>query len=162
MNIPIGKVEAEHIPFSESEPFAKVGQLMKSNFNGYLVATAEGFSGLEEGLLMISDASIIGAVFDGLRVNKQLYGVSALRLVLNMLKAEQGVFDVNKLSKQQIDLIMAFNEKIKLLKAVDADTLQKLQPKAYDTAIVSKELMVEEGLPESKSKLLKRFGLGSI
>ncbi len=162
MNIPIGKIEAQHVSFSESAPYEKISQLMKSRFNGYVVATAEGVSGLEEGLLMINNAVIIGAVFDGLRVNKQLYGVSALRLVLNLLKANQGVFDVNRLSKQQIDLIMAFNEKIKLLKIVDNATLSKLQPKAYNPAVVSKELMVEEGSSKSKNNLLNKFGLGSI
>jgi len=162
MNIPIGKVEEQQVPFSESEPFAKIAKLMASGFNGYMVATAEGCSGMEEGLLMISDAAIIGTVFDGLRVNKQLYGVSALRLVLNLLKAGRGVFDLNRLSKQQIDLIMAFNEKIKLTKPVGSETLSKLEPKAYDAGIVSKELVVEETTKESKGKLLKKFGLGSI
>ena len=162
MNIPIGEVEAQHIPFSESEPFSKIAELMKSGFNGYIVATAEGVSGLEEGLLMIRDAAIIGAVFDALRVNKQFHGVSALRLVLNLLKAKKGVYDLNKLSKQQIDLIMAFNEKIKLLKIVDAAILSKLQPKAYNAEIVSKELVIEAGPAESKSNILKKFGLGSI
>ncbi len=162
MNIPVGRVEQEHVSFSEAEPFAKLEQLLKSGFNGYLVATIEGISGLEEGLLMMRESLVVGAVFDALRVKKQVYGVPALRLVFNLLKAQKGVFDLSMLSKQQIDLIMAFNEKIKLPKPIDLDALKRLKPASYRAEVVSKELAVDLGSKDTRYNLLKQFGLGSI
>lgn len=162
MNIPIGNVEEEHLSFSESNPLNKINHLMQSGFDGYVVATIEGISGLEEGLLLLKGKEIVGAVFDALRINKQLYGVPALRLSLNLLKARKGVFDVNRLSRQQIDLIIAFNEKIRLAKPITMPMLPKLLPSKYKPDIVSKELAVDLGVSETKYKLLKRLGLGSI
>ena len=162
MNIPLGKIEEKQLLFSEDQPFLKLKQLLKSGFSGYLVATIEGISGLEEGLVMLRESEIVGAVFDALRIKKQVYGVKGLRLSLNLLKAKKGVFDVNKLSRQQIDLIMAFNDKIGLPKTVNAATLAKLEPAAYRSELVSKELAVDLGAKETKYNLLKKLGLGSI
>jgi len=53
MNIPIGKIEEAQIRFSDKKPLEKTTELMQSGFDGYLVATIEGVSGLEEGLLMV-------------------------------------------------------------------------------------------------------------
>ena len=162
MNIPVGRVEEKHLRFSDTDPFDKLKQLMESEFDGYLVATVEGISGMEEGLLMLRKKLIVGAVFDALRLNKQLYGVEALRLTFNLLKAKKGIFDVNKLSKQQIDLIMAFNEKMRLAKEVDKSMLSKLKPSSYRESLVSKELAVDFNAPDTKHNLLKKLGLGSI
>jgi len=162
MNIPIGAVEKEHLDFAETAPFSLLKQLMGKGFNGYIVATIEGITGLEEGLLMIRENVVVGAVFDALRVNKQTYGVPAIRLVFNLLKAKKGVFDVNKLSKQQIDLIMAFNEKIKLAKDINVSMISKLEPAAYRPEVVSKELALDLKSKDNKYHILKRFGLGSI
>jgi len=162
MNIPIGKIEEAQIRFSDKKPLEKTTELMQSGFDGYLVATIEGVSGLEEGLLMVKGQEVVGVVFDAMRVHKQLHGLNALRLVLHIFKARQGIFDVNRLSRQQIDLIMAFNEKIRLPKAVGLELLSKLAPKAYDSAFVSKELAIDPQATESRGNLLKKMGLGSI
>ena len=114
MNIPVGTIEEQRTAFSKSNPFEKLAGLLKIGFDGYLIATVEGASGLEEGLLLIRGKEITGAVFEALRVNKQLFGTEALRLVFNLLMARKGIFDVNRLSRQQIDLIIAFNAKLVL------------------------------------------------
>ena len=162
MNIPIGKTEAEQKGFDEEKPFERLKSMVDTGFNGYLVATIEGVTGLEEGLLMVREKEIVGAIFDALRVNKQLYGIPALRLVLNLLKAKKGVFDVNGLSKQQIDLIIAFNEKVHLHKPVNMSLLKKLEPEEYRKDLVSKEMAFDLTAEETKQNLLKRMGLGSI
>ncbi len=162
MNIPIGSVEEQQKTFSEEDPFQKAGSLLKSDFSGYLVATIEGISGLEEGLLLIKDSRVVGAAFSALRINKQLYGLTALRLSLNSLKAKKGVFDVNKLSKQQIDLILAFNEKIAIPKPLDQSMLSRLEPEKYRGELVSEELKVDLKGGDTKQKILKGLGLGGI
>ena len=162
MNIPVGEVVEQHKPFSEIAPFKRLEKLLDSDFDGYFVATIEGISGLEEGLLLIKEKKILGAVFDPLRINKQVYGPIALRLVFNLLKAKKGVFDLNKLSRQQIDLIIAFNDRITLLKPVEKQLLSKLEPGSYQGALVSKILELEIKSSSSRHNLLKKLGLGSI
>lgn len=162
MNIPVGTVEERQLLFSEAEPFAKIKGLLQSEFDGYVVATVEGASGLEEGLLLLKGRVVVGAVFDSVRLGKQLYGALGLRLVLNLLKSSNGVFDVNRLSKQQVDLIIAFNEKIRLSKPLDSGMLSKLEPSAYRQDLVSTELSVDLDASDSKHNLLKKFGIGSV
>ena len=162
MNIPVGEVVEQHKNFTEIAPFEKLKQILDSDFDGYFVAVIEGISGLEEGLLLIKEKKIVGAVFDSLRLNKQVYGPLALRLVFNLLKAKKGVFDLNKLSRQQIDLIIAFNDRITLLKPVEKQLLSKLEPNSYQEALVSKILELELESSASRHNLLKKLGLGSI
>lgn len=162
MNIPIGKVVEERQSFSGNDPFAKTESLVKSGFNGYMAATIEGVTGLEEGVLLLRKNMVVGAVFDALRADKQLYGIKALRLVLNLLKSKKGIFDVNMLSKQQIDLIIAFNEKIRLPKELDRQMLSKLKPRSYNGQLVLKELAIDLNARDSRYNLLKKLGLGSI
>lgn len=162
MNIPIGKVETEQKSFVEEKPFDKLKAMVNSGSSGYIVATIEGTTGLEEGLLMVREKEVVGAIFNSLRVNRQLYGVQALRLVLNLFKAKKGVFDVNGLSKQQIDLIIAFNEKVHLSKTIDLALLSKLEPETYRKDLVSEELALDLTAEDTKHNLLKRMGLGSI
>jgi hypothetical protein len=162
MNIPVGEVKLQRKPFSESSPFEAIVGLLKNGFDGYIVATIEGASGLEEGLLLLRGREIIGAVFEALRINKQLSGVESLRLVLNLLKAKKGVFDVNALSRQQIDLIIAFNEKLVLPKPLGESLLLKLEPSSYQPELVSKALEIELEAMDSRHGLLKKIGLGSI
>lgn len=162
MNIPVGTIEEQRKPFFEANPFEKLAGLLKAGFDGYLIATIEGVSGLEEGLLLIRGHEITGAVFEALRINKQLFGSEALRLVFNLLKAKKGVFDVNRLGRQQIDLIIAFNEKLVLSKPLDSALLLKLEPSFYQPALVSKVLEIELESTNSRHGLLKKIGLGSI
>ncbi len=162
MNIPVGTVVEQHKSFSEIVPFKRLEKILESDFNGYFVATIEGISGLEEGLLLIKEKNIVGAVFDSLRLNKQVYGLLALRLMFNLLKAKKGLFDLNSLSKQQIDLIIAFNDCITLSKPVEKQLLSKLEPTSYQENLVSKILELELESSASRHNLLKKLGLGSI
>jgi len=162
MNIPVGKVEESQVSFAEKPPFARIRQLLQSGFEGYMAATIEGASGLEESIILLRGKEIVAAVFDAIRMNKQFYGIDGLKLALNLLKSQKGVFDLCRLSKQQIDLIIAFNEKVALPKPVDAGTLSKLEPAGYSSELVSKELAVDLGASDSKASLLKRLGLSSI
>ncbi len=83
MNIPIGQAVEQCVSFSETEPFGKINGLMQSGFEGYVVATVEGISGLEEGLLMIKGNEVVGAVFDALRLTPlsvhHAYGIPAFK-----------------------------------------------------------------------------------
>lgn len=162
MNIPTGELVEKRVSFEKAAADKKLNQLLNSSFNGYLVATAEGITGIEEAILLLRENEIIGAIFEAISLNKTFYGVEGLRLCLNLLKAKKGVFDVNALTKQQIDLIIAFNDKIELPHAVGIDTFLKLLPATYRGMIVNSLVKGELEGTEEREKILKRFGLGSI
>ncbi len=162
MNIPVGNIVEKRVSFEKTAADKKVTQLLNSNFSGYMVATAEGITGIEEAILLILGREIIGAVFEAISINKTFYGLQGLRLSLNLLKAKKGVFDVNALTKQQIDLIIAFNEKIALLHPVGIDIFLKLLPAVYRPGTVLELLKADLSKTEQREKILKRFGLGSI
>ncbi len=162
MNIPVGKVVEKRQSFEETAPYEMVMALLKAGFNGYVVATIEGPTGIEEALFLIRGKEITGAIFEAGRSSKIFYGLEALQLGLNLLRAEKGVFDVNALTIQQIDLIVAFNDKLELRKPVNKDVFAKLLPSSYHPDATLRKL--KDWLPEAESKenVLKRFGLGSI
>lgn len=162
MNIPVGTVVESQVSFAEKQPFASLKQLLQSGFEGYMAATIEGVSGLEDAIIMLRGKEIVAAVFDAVRANKQFYGIDGLKLSLNLLKGQKGVFDLCRLSKQQIDLIIAFNEKVALPKPIDAGMLSRLEPSAYSAELVSKQLAVDVGASDSRTNLLKKMGLSSI
>jgi len=162
MNLPVGEAVARMVSFDESRADERIAQLLNAGFSGYVVATAEGLAGIEEAVLLIRGNAVIGAIFEAVKSGAIFFGLDALRLSLNLLKAKKGVFDVNALSSQQIDLIIAFNEKVQLLQPVDMQTFGRLLPAEYRPQLVHDVLHGSQGPADDKEKVLKRFGLGSI
>ena len=162
MNIPAGNIVEGNISFEDSAPNEKVVQLLGQAFEGYVVATTEGAAGIEEALFLLKDSEIVGVVFESIKFGKVVYGISALKLSLNLLRAKKGVFDVVGLSKQQIDLAVAFNDKIELKKHLDAALFSNLLPSAYRIDVVLNQFGDETRQTTSKETVLKRFGLDSI
>jgi len=162
MNLPVGDVVEKRVPFDKAAPDEKVSELLGKGFNGYFVATAQGAAGMEEGLLIIRNREIVGAIFEAMAFGKVSFGIIALKLALNAIRAEKGVFDASVLSKQQIDLIIAFNDKVELRKPVDKAMFSRLLPASYRKEVALGA--IKGALPESdpRESVLKRFGLGSI
>lgn len=162
MNIPVGKLVEKRVSFEETMPAEKVPGLMDKGFSGYIAATVEGGSGLEEALLLFREGEAVGACFEAITAGERFFGIAGLRLCLNLLAAGKGVFDVNSLTRQQVDLIIAFNDKVALKKPLERKTFSKLLPASYSPEIVSRVLKGVSGEKDAREKALKRFGLGSI
>ena len=162
MNIPAGEVLEKRVSFQGTDFQQKFSELMKGGFNGYAALTIGGASGIEEGFLVFRESEIVGALFEATKLGKQFFGLAALRLALNVLRAKHGVFDINRLSRQQVDLIIAFNEKIQLPKPVTAQMMPKLLVGEYSGELVNRALSLSQGSEVSREAVLSKFGLGSI
>lgn len=162
MNIPVGEIVEENIALSEVKFEEKLLKLSKEAFTGYLVLTVEGRSGIEEGLLLFKGGLAVGAIYEYVKFKKMFYGDNALEQLLNAVLAEFGVMDIVGLSRQQVDLIIAFNEKVELRKPLSQKEITKIIPKQYQVAVAEKALGKELKKKESKFDVFKKLGLGGL
>jgi len=162
MNIPVGTLKEEGSSLKDTNLPEKLSGLMKESFTGYIALTVEGRSGIEEGLAVLKNGLLVGTIYEYLKFNKSFYGKDALTQFFNSSLAEFGVMDIGQLSKQQVDLIVAFNEKIELEKPVSPQELAKLVPKEYDSKHAEKAVGEELKKKESKFDVFKKLGLGGV
>ena len=162
MNIPVGEIVEENVSLQKTNLGKKLSGLMAKKFSGYVVLTVEGSSGIEEGLALLKGGVLIGGIYEYIGFAKIIYGDRALSQLLNSGLAKFGVMDVGKLSRQQIELIIAFNERIELKKQLSQKELASATPKTYDAGAAGAELGEELKKKESKFDILKRIGLGGV
>lgn len=162
MNIPVGEIVEENVSLKEVNLGKKLSGLMNEEFSGYVVLTVEGRSGIEEGLALLKGGTLVGGIYEYIRFGKIIYGDNALAQLLNSGLAEFGVMDVGKLSKQQIELIIAFNERIELKKKLSQKELSSATPKRYNAGAAETELGEELKKKESRFDILKRIGIGGV
>ncbi|MAG22257.1 MAG: hypothetical protein CL943_03050 [Candidatus Diapherotrites archaeon] len=162
MNIPIGTLVEENISLKGTDIKQKISTLLEQGFTGYLVLTVEGRSGIEEGLLLLKNGLAVGAIYEYVKFAKSFYGDHAFEQLFNSSLAEFGVMDIGSLSKQQVELIIAFNEKIEFKKALEPKELEKLVPKKFDADVAEKALGKKFKKKESKFDVFKKLGLGGV
>ncbi len=152
MNLPAGKTIENRKKLSETNILEILTNLFKETFTGYLVITTEGKNGISEGLLLFQKGSLKGAIFQNINEEKDVLGEEALTKILNSFASQQGIIDVNELSKQQAELVIAFEEKMQLSKEYSLQELKRKIPKKYEQAS-------EETKEETKLDILKKLGL---
>ncbi|MFH1240597.1 MAG: DUF2226 domain-containing protein [Candidatus Diapherotrites archaeon] len=162
MNLPVGNVLKEGVNLKDVKFSNIISTLMKEHFTGYIVLTVEGYSGIEEGLILFRKGIIIGSIFDYSKFQVTVYGGSALEQSFNSSNVHFGVFDICALSTQQVDLVTAFNEKIKLEITVTAKNLNKLIPNKYEVKYAKKVLADALKREETKFDVFRKLGLSGI
>lgn len=162
MNIPVGKIVASGLLLKDFDFLGTASKLCQGGFSGYLVLTSDGHAGLEEGLLMFRSGEIIGCVFEFLKFPESFFALDALKLLLNSSKSRFGIVDIVELSKQQAELVVAFNDKMGFEESFQAKGLTSLVPSNYEKRLV--ELFVGEKLrsKESRFDVLKKIGLKGL
>ncbi|HLD58644.1 MAG TPA: DUF2226 domain-containing protein [archaeon] len=162
MDLPFGELMEKNLLLKQSNIREKIVSLLEKQFSGYLVLTVEGISGFEEGAILVHQNNVIGAVFDYLRFDKKLFGEEALPHFFNACRAERGIFDIIALSKQQIELIIAFNEKIELRTRLSSKEMAKAIPEKFNPALAEKFLGSQLFRKESKLDVFKKIGLAEF
>ncbi len=148
MNFPVGGMLAKG-----SLPFDFMGlaqQLAERNFNGYLVQTVKSDL-IEEGVLFFREGTIVACVAECLGSKKVVKGDEASSYFFNQTKGN-GFFHVVELAKSQVDLVIAFDEKL-LLSKIDLKDIPKLIPIAFEP-----KFSIEKG----DSFSLENYGLGEL
>lgn len=162
MNLPVGKTIESGVGLKEFNLPRNLGLLADKLFSGYVALMIEGFSGLEEGVLLYKKGLLTASGYEYCKYGITVYGNSALQQTLNAGAAEHGVVDVVALSVQQSDLVTAFNDKLKLGRELTKKEAVKLSPKQYTTKYAEQVLSTVLMKEETKHTLLKRLGLGGV
>lgn len=161
LNFPVGDLVQKLVPVSDFG-LNRVLELQKGAFSGYAVATIEGVTGIEEGVLFFLDGKVVGSAYTLDNADIVSFGNVALPLFFNCLAAPFGVVDVVSLSRQQIELILALEEKIQAEESRQG--LRSLWNSKYDSSKVSKLLPSKSGRSEGqpKTELIESLGIGDI
>lgn len=164
MNLPSGPIIQQGLSLSSLDFKNKLKELMQEQFSGFIALMIEGFDGAEEGVLFFKKGLIIASAFEYLKFDVAVIGDFALAQCLNAAGAEFGVLDIVSLTTLQVDMAIAFDEKLKLSKPVDRKDLEKLSISAFETSFAEKTLAEAiKGRKEGgKEEVFKRFGLSRI
>ena len=112
-------------------PFDLVGtikSLQDKSFNGYIILAVRG-SFIEEGVLFLRDGVITACVVECMGAEKMFKGDDALSYFANESKGT-GFSQVVSLSRSQVDLVLAFDEKL-LVGKIDLKDIPKLIPSDF-------------------------------
>lgn len=162
MNLPVGELLEHGVSLEQADFKKKAFSLMDSRFSGYIALTIEGSHGLEEAILLFRQGVPAGAFYTYFQHSLTIFGLEALKHCMNASKAQFGVLDVNKLSGQQVELVLAFNDKVAFEKKTAKRDIERLVPKKFDSSLEKQaaEHAVETG--ERKESVFEKFGLAEI
>lgn len=157
-NIPIGTVVSQGNSLSP-EITKEVSKFMESKDSGYFAITTQGLYGIEEGVLIIDSGQVAGAHYDYMAFNKEYFAGEAVKRVLNSFLASKGVYDLYKLTTQQLELLKIFNEQVLLLEKLSDRSLEGMFPINF-----SHDFEKQEATPGEldRTGVLKKRGLEEI
>jgi hypothetical protein len=149
LNFPVGEVvDKGNVPFDFIQ---KVQELLSKSFNGYLVISVRGHF-VEEGALFFKGGEIIACAVECLAAERTLKGNEALEFFYNQTKG-RGFFHLVGLTRSQVDLVTAFDEKL-LVNKIDLKELPKTLPLVFSVKfeknIGEKSALDAYGLSELK------------
>src|SRR3989338_7605682 len=162
MNLPVGEVISRGLNLREMDLKRLLEGFFEKGFSGYIVATIEGYDGLEEGVLIFKEGGMVSALYDYDLHGLTVFGDAAVPHVFNSFAAEYVVADIVSLSNQQVELVTAFNDKSKLTKPVGRGDVGRLIPKIYSNEFAKSTLKELVKKDESKSELFKKLGLTGL
>lgn len=165
MNLPVSDIVMLGKKTMELDYKKEIGVLMDKQFTGYFVVTVDGFDGIEEGVLVLRNGLAYACIYEILNYGATVFGDAAAKHVFNAFVNPKGIIDVCGLSNQQVDLIGAFNDKLKFQKPLAKKDLSRLFASKHNSEF-SKEILSEivsaQEKEAPKESVLKRFGLGSL
>lgn len=162
MNLPSGVSRVVGKSVKSFDPRKDLDDLAAANFTGYTVETLFGEHGIEESALLFRQGQGLGAVYEYYGLKQTLNGDDALVHVVNAFQSDLGVMDLVDLSVQQIDLVFAFNPKLKFAKPVVKGQFRALAKDSFDASLGKRLGPAADAGASSKESLFKRFGLVGI
>ncbi|MCR4335466.1 MAG: hypothetical protein NUV57_02925 [archaeon] len=162
MNLPVGEIISQGVNFNEVDSKRLVQSLFEKNFSGYLIVAAEGYDGLEEGMLLFKQGSLVGAYCEYDLHGITIFGDDSIIHVFNSFAASFVIGDLVSLSNQQVDLVTAFNDKAKLDSPISKENISKLVPKVYSKELVESILSAVVHEKDNRKDVFKKLGLSGL
>ena len=127
MNFPVGPVRQKGaMPFDVT---IVLQELQAKSFNGYIIQSIKS-EYIEEGILFVREGKLIASIVECLTVKQTLKSKDALSQFLNQTKGK-GFFQVVELSRSQVDLVTAFDEKMLFGQEITLKDVTKLIPSTF-------------------------------
>ena len=158
MNIPVGSLVVGKLSSKSIDAKKMLQDLINKSFNGYISITTLEENGFEDGMIVFEDGIIKGASHNFLFKNKSKFGQDALSFILNIFASNYGTIDIFKLTKEQVELILTFNEQIKTQTIKNLSNINNLFKTKYDSSLLG----IKQNDEKSKYDLFKQIGLGNV
>jgi hypothetical protein len=150
MNFPVGKVVSKGaMPLSLVDLLEQCDQ---KKFNGYVIVSVLG-NFVEEGVLFFRVGEVYACCVECMSVKKLIKGDDAFNYFLKQSRGN-GFFHLIELSRSQVDLVTAFDDKLLLVNKIPLKDIPKMIPDVYEPQFV--EEVVESELD------LDTYGLGEL
>lgn len=163
MNLPVGGIVKQGISSKDIRFIDIYRELKKGMLTGYIVLTLDGYDGFEESVLMFRKGEVVGCVYEYLKWGVVLNGEKALPYFMNSVNANFAVYDIYSLTLQQIDLVLAFNEKFKLSKDVINREERKFERRvAFSDDYAKKIIFSLKKEQPNKFDIIKKLDLDSM
>ncbi|MDO8628084.1 MAG: DUF2226 domain-containing protein [Candidatus Diapherotrites archaeon] len=162
MNLPVGNPVEQGTELKNFHLVEKTQKLLQNSFTGYVVGTIDGFDGVEEAIIFMKKGEVIGALHEYSKHVIETYGDAAFKACLNCFGADKGIVDVYELTAQQIDLVIAFNEKFQVSSGIGREGLKAFKVSKYTSELAQEDLKGVSKDSESRYSLLKKLGLGKF
>lgn len=162
MNLPTGTLKIQGQNAHQFDARKELDALSQNNFSGYVILSAFSEIGVDEGAIVYRSGQGIGCVFEYHGISQVVYGDEALQHFFNGLASQFGVIDVVELSLQQVDLVLAFNAKLKLQRPIARGNFKSLVRSSYDAKLAQSLSGEKPAESQSKESLFKKFGLAGI
>jgi len=148
MNFPVGGVTTKgDVPF---DLVVKVQEFLDSRFNGYIILSVKG-TFIEEGALFFKDGVILACVVECLGAEAIVKGTDALPYFFNETRGF-GFFQCVSLTKSQVDLVTAFDEKL-LTNKIDLKDVPRMIPSVFSPRF---------NRVQTQKSALEAYGLGEL
>lgn len=149
MNFPVGPVVMKGAtPYDVT---STIGEFGAKAFNGYIIQTIDAGS-IEEGILFIRDGKLLASVVESLTAKKTLKSMEAFKHFLNQTRG-RGFYQVVELSRSQVDLVTAFDEKMLIGQEIALKDVTKLIPNIFTDKFAT---------GETKQDIFEAHGLGGL
>ncbi|MFH0971878.1 MAG: DUF2226 domain-containing protein [Candidatus Micrarchaeota archaeon] len=158
MNLPAGIIVKTAIDVATIDFSALLKELREKAFNGYIAMTIQGISGMEEGTVVCDNGKIVASFYEYFKYNKQVLGDLAFQRVMNSSAAKHGVVDIFQLTNDQVQLILAFNERAICLPS-ETD-IKRLKVEEFSPFF--EEQVKETASVGTKDELMKKYKLGDV
>ncbi len=161
MNFPQGTMRIMGKTPKQWDPKLELDVLAQQSFSGYVIETLYNGQGIDECALIFRLGQGIGATYELHASNQTVSGDASLVLIGNAFAVDAGMLDVIELSTQQVDLITAFNAKLKFSKPLLKGQFRSLVKESFDAALLPRA-SGDSMASDSKESLFKKFGLAGI
>jgi hypothetical protein len=149
MNFPVGRVVMKgELP---SNIYLTIQELVNSGFNGYIIQSIKSWC-VQEGVIFFRDGKVIASIVECSFVKKNLKGDEAFLEFLNQTLVK-GYYQIVELSRSQIDLIIAFDQKLLFSKEIVLKDVTKLIPNKF---------IERFSFDDTKKDVFGAYGLGAL